>query len=93
MTYVEFAKKLGINLTSAQIEMLNLIEEHKGERLTITFPRMAGRQMLYNLIERKKGYEQGRADREKEVLNYLVDNGYIRYGFDAEYLAEQLKEK
>jgi len=47
----------------------------------------------YSQVDYNRGYQQGRADREKEVLNYLVDNGYIRYGFDAEYLAEQLKEQ
>lgn len=33
-----------------------------------------------------KGYEQGRA----EAVEYLVLNGYIRYGFEAEYLLEQM---
>lgn len=45
----------------------------------------------YEAEMQDEAYQQGRADREKEVLNYLVDNGYIRYGFDAEYLSEQLK--
>lgn len=34
-------------------------------------------------------YKQGRAD----AIDYLVSNGYIKYGFDADYLAEQLKEQ
>lgn len=46
-----------------------------------------------NSVQRlaEKMYEQGRDDREKEVLAYLVKNGYIKYGFDEEYLAEQMK--
>lgn len=72
MTYVEYAKKLGISLNSAQIEILNLIEEQGNENLIISFPRISGRQMLYNLIERKKGYEQGIADRDKELAENNV---------------------
>lgn len=67
MTYVEYANKLGLNLDSAQIEILNLIEEKEDESLIISFPRISGRQMLYNLIERKKGYEQGMKDMQDFV--------------------------
>lgn len=59
MTYVEYANKLGLNLDSAQIEILNLIEEKEDESLIISFPRISGRQMLYNLIERKRDMSKG----------------------------------
>lgn len=86
MTHIEYAKKLGINLNSAQIEILNLIEKQGNENLIISFPRISGRQMLYNLIERKKGYEQGIADERERIVNLLKekawveeDNAYLKF--------------
>ena len=102
MTYIEYAEKLGINLNSAQIEVLNLIEEHTDESLIITLPRINGKQMLYNLIERKKGYEQGKADAIEECLQILKDNieyietdneAYRTISIDAIQLLQQLKEQ
>lgn len=101
MTYIEYAEKLGINLTSAQIEVLNLIEEHKDERLIINFPRMMGRQMLCNLIERKKGYEQGREDAINEFLKKdkecQQNNNECPYMYSdiscVECIANELKEQ
>lgn len=80
MTYVEYANKLGISLNSAQIEILNLIEEYDNENLIISFPRINGRQMLYNLIERKKGYEQGRVDAIDEAIK-SIDDEYFDGGY------------
>lgn len=92
MTYIEYAEKLGINLTSAQIEILNLLEEHKDERVIITFPRMMGRQMLYNLIERKKGYEQGGADAIDEFKNFIRSNKHYFVGDMAEMLIYEFEQ-
>lgn len=41
----------------------------------------------------KKIEKQIRDDERTKVLSYLVDNGYIKYGFDAEYLEEQLERE
>lgn len=71
MTLNEYAIKLGLNLNSAQIQVLDLIDEKKDESLIISFPRLSGRQLIYNLVERKKGYDegyqQGRADAFREI--------------------------
>lgn len=88
MTLVEYANKLGINLNSAQIEIMNLYEKHKDESLIISLPRLSGRQLMNNLIQRKQGYDQGR----RETIDYLVQNGYIKCGFDTEYLIEQMEK-
>lgn len=46
---------------------------------------------LSNYLSRvcKNAYEQGRVD----AIEYLVNNGYIKYGFDTEYLIEQMGKK
>jgi len=46
------------------------------------------------------GFDRNLADHDKQIrdnerekiLTYLVDNGYVEYGLDVEYLAEQLRD-
>jgi len=35
--------------------------------------------------------EKIRDEERSKILTYLVDNGYIKYGFDVEYLEKQLR--
>ena len=88
MTLVEYANKLGLKPSSVQIEFMNLYEKHKDESLILSLPRLSGRQLMNDLIQRKKGYDQGR----RETLDYLVQNGYIKYGFNTDYLIEQMEK-
>lgn len=39
------------------------------------------------------GYEKGKADGIREFARYLVIDGYIRYGFEADYLVNQFLKK
>lgn len=71
MTLVEYVEKLGLKPNSAQIQLFNLIEERKDESLIITFPRLSGRRLIYNLVERKKGYDEGyKQGREDAIEEY-----------------------
>lgn len=76
MTLVEYAKRLGFNLNSSQIQMLNMVDKGYEEKAMITFPRITGRQMLISLIERKKGYDEGRSDAIDE-FNEITDSYVI----------------
>ena len=54
MNIIEYANKLGYHLNSAQIEILNKIQEAKenNQELLICFPRFCGRTMMYDIVRR-----------------------------------------
>lgn len=59
MDIIEFATKtLGLQLNSAQIELLHIAEVTNNSNSFICLPRNNGRQMCYNILERYKGYKQ-----------------------------------
>ena len=73
MTVIEYAEKLGIELTDSQKGMLNIWQEsdNKSAMFILSMPRCEGRQMIYDLIQRYRGYEQGRADAVDELCSRL----------------------
>lgn len=102
MTLNEYAIKLGLSLNACQIQLLDLIEERKDESLIISFPRLSGRQLMYNLVERKKGYDegyqQGKADAIEECIKHIKlykynDGTYVVYDEILDEIAEKLKEQ
>lgn len=94
MTLNEYAIKLGLSLNACQIQLLDLIEERKDETLIISFPRLNGRQLMYSLVERKKGYdegyEQGKLDGAREFAKLLKKkfNEFIDYDDNGEQTFE-----
>lgn len=75
MTVIEYAEKLGLNLTDSQKGILNIWQESDfhNENFILYAPRSQGRQLIYNLIQRYKGYQQGRADAEAEICRKFAE--------------------
>lgn len=88
MTSIEFAEKIGMPLTDNQRIVLELYDRNKIKDFSEIMPRSNGRMALYNLITKKKAYEKG----QESAVEYLVKNSYIRYGFETEYLLEQISK-
>lgn len=89
MTVIEYAEKLGIELTDSQKGMLNIWQEsdNKSAIFILSMPRCEGRQMIYDLIQRYRGYEQGRLDAIDEfAAKILMKANY--FNLDTEDIEE-----
>lgn len=85
MNIIEYANMIGVELTSTQMNVLELWEKSGVDETTlmVTFPRMSGRNLIHSIIQQYTGYLNGvkyAANKLRDILEiYEKDVETTRY--------------